>query len=166
MEPTNDLIEHLMRLMRLLKRGSGSPTSLSRGNYHMLRIVSEREGIRTTELAERLDIRPSSLTEQLHRAEHHGLVSRERDPKDSRVSTIHATQKARDLLERHRMERDEQSARWTAALTAEETQQFCALCEKLSRFLEAQQPVETGDRRSRAQGRHHRKGGMIDAKRR
>ena len=51
----------------------------------------ERDGRSQTELAERLRIKPATMTKMINRMEKAGFIRRETDPKDQRVSLIYLT---------------------------------------------------------------------------
>jgi DNA-binding MarR family transcriptional regulator len=110
----------------------------------LMHTVSLNEGISSRELAELLDIRPSSLTEMLGRLEADGFVTREKDTQDLRVWRISLTAEGKKLLA-------EEAAAWLAhddfsdILTKEETATFLELCSKLSSGLEKKYSPE-GDR--------------------
>lgn len=135
----NDLQEHLMRLARMMRRSQGGERHISRSGIMLLKVVLEEEGIRTSELAQRLDIRPSSLTDLLKSMEESGDITREKDERDSRVIRVYATEQAKAALARRQAERAKQAERLRACLSEEEYSSFCAICDKLSAALEAEQ---------------------------
>lgn len=55
------------------------------------------EGLRQSELAERLHVQPATMTNMLHRLEQAGLVERHTDPDDLRVSRVYPTNKGRAM---------------------------------------------------------------------
>lgn len=138
----NDLQHHLMRLARMLRRRPADGGRISRSGLQLIEIIMEEDGIRTSDLAERLDLRPSSLTDLLKRMEEEGDVARVRDENDSRVVRVYATQQARGALAQRQAERARQAESLRAHLGAEEYAAFCATCDKLSDFLEAEYAPE------------------------
>lgn len=103
----------------------------------MLECAAENPNLSSRELCEILDLRPSSLSEFLSRAESDGLISREPDGKDRRVQRIALTGKGRETLEKLQAAREEDARKRTACLTEEEKVHFCALCNKLSDHIES-----------------------------
>lgn len=138
-ENTCDLQDHLMRLVRMMRRHpAGGAAHISHSGLQLLKVILMEDGIRTSELAQRLDIRPSSLTDLLKRMEESGDITRERDEQDLRVQRIYATDKAREAFAQRQVQRARQAERLAACLSEEEYAAFCATCDKLSAFLEAE----------------------------
>jgi DNA-binding MarR family transcriptional regulator len=61
---------------------------LSYGSELALATIARQPGITLTELAERLDVKPPSVTKVIRTLERDGFVDRERDPNDGRVSRL------------------------------------------------------------------------------
>lgn len=61
------------------------------GQPPLLFLLSRHEGLRQSELAERLRIKPATVTVMLNRMVKNGLVERRTDPKDQRVSRVYLT---------------------------------------------------------------------------
>ncbi|MBE6753185.1 MAG: MarR family transcriptional regulator [Ruminococcaceae bacterium] len=131
-----DVIQAVMKVMRSMRRhppmGEGFPPEVGR----TLGIMAENDGVTSRELAELLDIRPSSLTELLGRLEGKGLVSRTPDENDRRVVRVSLTEEGRKLSEEHTARHNERVARASACFSEEEAVQFCEMCERLRGHLE------------------------------
>lgn len=154
-ENTYDLQDHIMRLVRMMRRyPAGGAEHISHSALQLLKVILMEDGIRTSELAQRLDIRPSSLTDLLKRMEENGDITRERDEQDSRVQRIHATDKAREAFAQRQVQRARQAERLAACLSEEESAAFCATCDKLSAFLEAEYGGEAHRHRCGGHGGH------------
>ena len=67
------------------------------GQEMLLCALWEKEGVTQTELGERLGVRPATVTNALRRLERNGLVRREPDPDDQRISRVFPTDKGRVL---------------------------------------------------------------------
>ena len=65
---------------------------LHRGQPFILSVLWEREGITHSELAERLFVKPATITNGLKRMEKAGLVERRPDPNDQRLSRVYLTE--------------------------------------------------------------------------
>ncbi|WP_026368943.1 MarR family winged helix-turn-helix transcriptional regulator [Aminiphilus circumscriptus] len=143
----DDLMEHIARLFRMVRRRPTDEQCLSRGAHRLLHLVLQNEGIRTTDLAERMGVRPASLTELLRRLDEGGYLRREKDENDSRVIRVFATKKAFGEHMRLEAEHRERNARLRACLTDDEARMFCAICDKLCVFLEKEQPPVFGRER-------------------
>src|SRR3954451_5297579 len=84
----------LMRAARTLRRRFGevlTPWELSPHQARALRVVSSRDGVRLSELAEALRIAPRSATEVADGLQERGLVERAPDPTDRRAVVLTAT---------------------------------------------------------------------------
>ena len=102
----------------------------------LLSILKENSNLSSRELAELLDIRPSSLTELLTKLEQEQLVVRTPDENDRRVIRVSLTEKGTEREEQIAAERTAHLEKFSACFTAEEAEQFCALCDKLAAHLE------------------------------
>ncbi len=97
-ELSKTLFKNFEQLMRQNHRMMGF-MSMSRGGKHfssqqrVLGILKKHNGEMTTsQLAEELDIRPSSVSELIKKLEKSGFVTRKKDEKDKRVTLIHLTE--------------------------------------------------------------------------
>ena len=99
---------HLLRRLRREDVTSG----LSAPRLSALSVVVFGGPLTLGELANAEQVRPPTMTRLVSALENAGLVAREADPEDGRLTRIRATQKGRALLLRGR-------ARRVAALTAE-----------------------------------------------
>ncbi|MEA4908544.1 MAG: MarR family transcriptional regulator [Chloroflexi bacterium] len=75
---------------------------LHRGQPPVLFELGRQDGITQSELAERMEVRPATLTNMLQRMEAAGFITRCRDQADSRVSRVYLTQAGKDVLVRAR----------------------------------------------------------------
>ena len=77
------------------------PFELTRGQYNVLRILrgAGEDGIKCSEVSERLITKDSDITRLLDRLENRGLVSRERDEKDRRIVISRITDQGLEILE-------------------------------------------------------------------
>lgn len=136
MGQNKDLIAAIARLSRMIRRHPVEKDSLGRMSFHVLRAVPENEGIRATELAELVNVRPASMTEALKRLERDGYVIREKDAADSRAKRVFITEKARAQLEERMLGQQAENNRLLSCLTDEEADMFLTVCGKLCAFLE------------------------------
>ena len=89
-----------------------------------------------SELAARLCVQKATVTVALRSMEREGLVSREKDPDDQRVTRVRATPKFLALGEGVRNAWARLDAETTAGLSAEERKLFGALLEKVATNLQ------------------------------
>ena len=137
-----DCLQYLARLSRRYWGGSGRGRRRDRGKGHashseikLMDILSAADGISAKELAEKLDIRPSSLSEALDRLEKRGETQRTRDEKDSRIYRITLTEQGRHRIEKRTEEYATARREIEACLTDEEKAVFFSICEKLIAHL-------------------------------
>jgi DNA-binding MarR family transcriptional regulator len=74
-----------------------NPFQISSGQWSVLRVLWEEEGLSQVELAERMRVEKASLTGVLEAMDKHGLIARTRNTKDRRKVNIHLTARARNL---------------------------------------------------------------------
>ena len=157
MRPENDVILAVIKLSRAMKRcppppppGPGMedrppcapPPRHGRGPCapavgRLLSCVAGNPGVSSRDLCEILDLRPSSLSEMLSRAESEGWLLRTVDEEDRRIQRVDLSPRGRALVEEMESARKKETDRKTACFTEEEKAQFCALCNRLSDHLES-----------------------------
>ena len=135
----NEVILAFLKLSRAMRR-----CPPERGEFpfppavgRLLACVSENPGVSSRELCEFLDLRPSSLSEMLARAESDGLILRAADGEDKRVQRVTLSEKGSRLVAEMERVRNEDARKKTSCLTEEEKTRFCELCGRLSEHLEA-----------------------------
>jgi len=102
----------------------------------LLDCAAKNPGVSSRELCEFLDVRPSSLSEILSRAEADGFITRTVDEDDRRVQRINLSNRGRKAVSDMEAARNREAGKMTSCLTDEEKEQFCALCDKLSTHME------------------------------
>ena len=102
----------------------------------LLACAAENPGVSSRELCELLDVRPSSLSEMLSRAEADGLLTRAVDEADRRIQRITLSEKGRRIITDMESARDLDARKKTSCLTEAEKRQFCELCNRLSEHIE------------------------------
>ena len=102
----------------------------------LMECAARNPGVSSRELCEFLDLRPSSLSEMLSRAEADGLITRSVDESDRRVQRVSLSPKGQRIVTEMETARSLDAQKKTSCLTEEEKEQFCALCDKLSGHIE------------------------------
>lgn len=148
------MLASLDRVMRLLKRCPTSGSRHGRGVYRLLTIINEANNTSTRDLAELLDVRPSSLNERLVLLEQEELIRRERDPNDQRVFLVKLLPKGKQHLDTIIQEQRKFNEELGKILTKEESETFVFLTEKLAKGLE---PLTTTDDKKRRHHHHSKK---------
>jgi DNA-binding MarR family transcriptional regulator len=123
-----------MRLARVLRQkaqDSITPSQLSA-------LVSiERDGpVTLGELAALESVQPPTMTRIVAGLEEQGLVQREVDPSDRRISRVRMTSQARKLLERNRSRKTAYLASRLRGLSAEELEVLARAAGLLERMTE------------------------------
>ena len=144
----NEISAAILRLSRALRRGRRRG-SMQEGALAALLAVEEGEGLMAYELAERLDIRPSSLSHLLARLEARGLIERQTDEVDRRAMRILLTAEGRQLIGEAADQQALDQRLYDAALTAEEQAAFLSAAHKLAAALEPEDLPGEGPRRRR-----------------
>lgn len=137
---SNELYNALKRLNRQMYRYAHQAmppkAGLHRGQIHLLFLISRNDGVMQRDLADIMDIRPSSLTEMLVKLEQEAFVVRKQDEKDQRIMHIHLTEKGKAAVNGF----TEANAKLTSAmfncLTEEEIEKMLALVRKVGKNLE------------------------------
>ncbi len=70
---------------------------LYKGQPPVLQALWEQEGMTQSELAERLERSPSTITKMVQRMERSGFLERRSDPDDERISRVHLTDLGRKV---------------------------------------------------------------------
>ncbi len=135
----NDVILAVLKLSRAMRRCPPDPgkNPFPPAVGRMLECVAENSNVSPRELCELLDVRPSSLSEMMSRAESEGWIVRAVDEEDRRIQRITLSEKGNGVVSRMREAREADYEKKTACFTEEEKAQFCALCNKLSEHLES-----------------------------
>ena len=134
----NDVILASLKLARAMRRCPPErreypfPPAIGR----LLECAAQNPGVSSRELCEFLDLRPSSLSEMLSRAEADGFLTRAVDEADRRIQRITLSEKGRKAVAGMEDARDQDARKKTACFTEEEKAQFIALCDKLSTHIE------------------------------
>ncbi len=148
MNRENDVILAVLKLSRAMRRCAPppppeGPERPGRGPFcapavgRLLACISDHPRVSSRDLCEILDLRPSSLSEMLARAEAEGWIIRAVDEDDRRIQRVILSPKGEAFIAEMEAARKKDLDRKTACFTEEEKAQFCALCNKLSEHLES-----------------------------
>lgn len=152
MKHNEDVLDHVVRLMRMTRRHSMGGRHHSHSSERLLMILKDNPNLSSREIAELLDVRPSSLSEMLDRLEENGLAERTRDAQDSRVVRVSLSPKGLQELARNVEQMKQSRQNFAACFSETEKEQFCDLCDKLIEHLHAQQHEDHHGHH----GSHHR----------
>ena len=109
------------------------PRGITGDQYNVLRILrgAGRGGLARGEITRRLMRRSPDTTRLLDRLERNGLIRRDRDPDDGRLSVAHITKDGLALLRDTDPEMDRVVQDSTAPLSAAELRELVRLCSAL-----------------------------------
>jgi DNA-binding MarR family transcriptional regulator len=108
---------------------------LYRGQPPLLDILYEHEGQKHTELAGRLGVAPATVTKMLQRMERVGLLVRQADAADQRVSRVFLTDAGREIRSEMQSVLGRLAEETFAGFTVEERVLVERLLEKIKRNL-------------------------------
>jgi len=139
----NDVIFSVLRLSRAMRRCVPDQSELPfpPAVGRLLACVRQNSGVSSRELCELMDLRPSSLSEMLSRAEEEGWLTRKADQGDKRLLSIRLTEKGEAIIARIEQDRKADAEKKTACFSEAEKEQFCLLCNRLSEHLESLAPA-------------------------
>lgn len=123
--------------MGATRYGGGHNYNNSRGQLRLLQLLAEEDDISNATIAEKLDIRPSSVSTLVKKLEDAGFIERRESASDKRVQLIHLTQAGRDYIKDSRNLHDDLSAALFKGLSEGEQKQLHTLLSKLLSSLEA-----------------------------
>lgn len=133
------LYTSLHRLGRQLHRCShhlGHLDGYYREQSRLLLLIAENDGVIQRDLAEEMDVRPSSMTEMLGKMEQLGLVYRKQDEGDQRVMHIFLTEQGRAIAEESKKANAKLTDALFQGLTEDEINEMLRLTEKLAAHLD------------------------------
>ena len=143
----NNLFNALQSLNRQMHRHGHRmmppKEGLHRGQIHLLLLISQNDGIIQRDLAERMDIRPSSLTEMLMNLEQNLLITRKQDEKDRRVIHVYLTEAGKTAIDGFVQANDKLSVSLFNCLTSEEIEKMLEMVNKINANLEAMDDADT-----------------------
>jgi Transcriptional regulators len=119
---------------------------LHRGQIHLLFLISKNDGVIQRDLAEMMDMRPSSLTEMLTNLEQNSLITRKQDEKDRRVIHVYLTDNGKSAIDGFIQANDELSNSFFSCLTTEEKEKMLEIVNKINTNIESMVDNASGER--------------------
>ena len=109
------------------------------GVYHgqppLLFLLEKTDGLSQKEIADILQITPSTITVMLKRMEKSEVVTRKQDPKDQRISRVYLTKKGRDLTMQAKEAIKTLAEESFGSFSLEEKEEFKNLLQKMGNNL-------------------------------
>lgn len=131
----SEFTKELMRQLRFISSASNAFMSQRQklnGQQRVLAILAREDGLIQSQLAEILDIRPSSLAELMKKMEKSGDVSRKEEAQDKRIKRVFLTEKGKQKAQSFNHAGEDRSDVFFAGLTKEEQEQFSDNLQKIS----------------------------------
>ena len=133
-----DALQKMNRYMhrskhRSMKRKEG----VHPGQMKLLSIISKNDGIIQRDLAEILDMRPSSLTEMVSNLEKNSLISRKQDENDRRIMHVYLTEEGKKIIESFKQAKDDLHDSVFNCLTLDEKEKMLEIVRKVNSSLES-----------------------------
>ena len=107
-----------------------APLGIHPGQDRLLAELWERDGLSQSELIERLGVQPPTVTGIVQRLERAGIVRREPDPENRRISRVYLTEKGRELERPVWEAHAEVEREFFKNLSADELRELTALLER------------------------------------
>lgn len=108
------------------------PPPREHGRVRLMNMLKENGKLSQREIAEKLDIRPQSLSELLVKMESNGFISRRQDKDDKRVIVVALTEKGEEQLVVLQQANREHAEKLFSPLTDEEKDALIAILKKLT----------------------------------
>ncbi|MBE6125525.1 MAG: MarR family transcriptional regulator [Erysipelotrichaceae bacterium] len=124
-------ILHKMRSLHNSVKRVMSRTDGDNSKNRILRNIRRQDGLTQSQLADRLEIRPQSLTRVLSELELAGLIVRKRNENDRRVITLHITEKGEECCSAMKAVFQERAEEMFSVLDSEEKKELYRLIEKV-----------------------------------
>ncbi|MCR1950775.1 MarR family winged helix-turn-helix transcriptional regulator [Clostridium sp. DSM 100503] len=138
---SSELYDAMQKLNRYMHRSRHkamkSKDGIHHGKMRLLALISENDGIIQRDLAEMIDMRPSSMTEMLSSLEKNSLIKREQDEKDRRIMHVYLTEAGKTSLEEVENINDNLSNSIFNCLTVEEKEKMLGIINKVNKNLES-----------------------------
>lgn len=134
-ERLGHLLMQVAKLLRDRVHTRMEAIGLSRGQGFVLFRLGHENGLAQTELARQTMVRPATLTAVLQRMESAGLIERNTDPTDQRVSRVYLTAKGEEARGRAETIWREIGTELRAILSADERAVLVSLLRKLRTAL-------------------------------
>lgn len=130
-----DYVELYTKMMRTIDRRM-TQCGASFARTRILLVLSKFGEQRATDIAERFNQSPRTVTEAIDALERDGLVSRSPDPSDRRAKLIHITEKGIESLQKTEPMREEFISQTFGMLSDEEKLHFQQFIAKLNKAID------------------------------
>lgn len=131
----SEFTKDLMRQLRFISSASNAFMSKRQklnGQQRVIAILAKEDGLIQSQLAEILDIRPSSLAELMKKMEKSGDVLRKEEENDKRIKRVFLTEQGKQKAQKFSYVGEDMTEAFFAGLTEEEQENFSEYMQKIS----------------------------------
>jgi DNA-binding MarR family transcriptional regulator len=162
---TNNWVDRFNAALRSVAQHLGAnivlqaPFDLTPGQVYLLHLIEKEERCTVSQLAEKMEVKPSAITVMLDRLENRRYIERFRDQQDRRVVLVQLTDTGSDVLKKIWNLRKRVVGYCLRQLEEKELATFLQAFEKLARIaadLDVKQFISTNDEgiRGNSAGNH------------
>ncbi len=119
-EALGSLFHELIRLHHKKMSEIFAKHGLYAAQPHLLRILWEQDGRSQNDFVEKLHLQPATISNILKRMENSGLVRREKDSQDHRITRVYLTEKGHSVKTECKAAFETIKKRWFKGFTMEE----------------------------------------------
>jgi DNA-binding MarR family transcriptional regulator len=133
----DSLLHRFQVALESLKRGVNSDllqkmdSQVTGPQIYMLYYINQQETCKLTQLAEKMEVKPSAITVMIDRLEKHGFVKRTHDTVDRRSVLVQVTPAGKEVLEKAMRQRNEILGTYLSRLEPTERLLIAELLEKM-----------------------------------
>ncbi|MCM3601659.1 MarR family transcriptional regulator [Robertmurraya korlensis] len=127
-----DCVQAIGRHMKRSQRNSQEGTEITKTQWLILRFLAKQDGCTIGQLAERLEVRSSSMSQMIDRLELAGTVYREPDKNDARTRIVKLTEAGKETISNMKHSRMEMIAGPFNQLTREEQNTLVEIMMKMT----------------------------------
>lgn len=151
-----DAVQKMNRYMhRSRHRSIKTKEGIHPGQIKLLSIISKNDGIIQRELAEILDLRPSSLTEMISNLERNSLITRKQDENDRRIMHVYLTEEGKNIIVNFKQAKDDLQDSIFKCLTIEEKEKMLEIVGKVNSSLESVDTLSDDSNKEENRCCHH-----------
>jgi DNA-binding MarR family transcriptional regulator len=134
------LLARTYRAMRRWLVARLTPLGVTYKQFQVLNALCEKDNLSQVDLAERVNVDPTSLARMLVRMEHAAMVQRSSDAADARVNRVRLTQRGRQLRRLVTPQRQQGLEQATCGLSEEEVKELKRLLNQVYRNMDQTAP--------------------------
>lgn len=134
-----NIVEMIHKMSRSLRRQTPMRKGHRRhGGFRVIRVLDQEGPMDFSDLALRLDIRGSSLSEALDKLQEKDMITKTVNPQDKRKVVVELTETAKEKLANRNEHKDDQAQRIENALSGPEKEEFIRLATKIIDALQSE----------------------------